>query len=154
MSKSDVSASSPARLAKDTKPVIQIQLEDQLHDASDSIVKVKNVTKFPGIDSSKYKIVGYVDTKSLGNISHHVLTFMIRNKTTKQVEKINIEFLKQPNEKEYTGVVTSIIGDIKNNPFQLEVGKTVKMSSIKENNGTKLTERGFEDWFYRVVLCN
>jgi hypothetical protein len=154
MSKSDVSASSTDRLAKVAEPVIQFQLEDKLHDASDSTVKVKNVTKFPGIDFSKYKIVGYNDTKSYDNISHHVLSFMIRDKKTKKVDKIVMEFLKKPNEEEYTGVVTSVVGDIKNNPFQLEVGKTVKMSSIKENNGTKLKERGFEDWFYTVVLGN
>jgi len=143
MSKSDVSGSSPARLAKMTEndeTIIEFSFEDEIHENSDSHVKVKDTTKMLHYDVTRYKIVGHSETKShKGNTSHVVLTFTIRDKKTKKMEKIDIELLKNKNEDEYTGVVTSIIGDIKNNPFQVEVGKTVKMSSIKENNGSKLT---------------
>ena len=71
---------------------------------------------------------------------------MIRDKKTKKVNKVGMEFLRQPNEKEYIGVVTSVVGDIKNKSFQLEVGKTVKMYQRQNNSKLSAGWKAAEYW--------
>jgi len=113
MSKSDVSGSSKNRLAKDaSENTIEFQLEDELSDNSDAVIKVKKVRKFLGLDPTKYKIIGDHEIKShQGNVSHIKGTFTIRDKKTKKVEQLVVDFVKRSNEKEYTGVVTSVVSD-------------------------------------------
>ena len=113
MSKPDVSTCSSCPLAKHAGAnIIEIEFEDKIPENSDAVIKVKKISKFLGMDLTKYKIVGDNETKShKSNISQHKLTFTLRDKKTKKVEQLVIDFLQQPNEKEFTGIVTSVVSE-------------------------------------------
>lgn len=110
MSKSDVSASPQDKLAKHADAtIVKFTIEDKIPEKNDAVIKIKNVSNFLGIDTTKYKITGHHETKNHTGISHHKLTFTLRNKKTKKVEQLVIDFLKQPNEKKFIGAVTLVI---------------------------------------------
>jgi hypothetical protein len=131
MSKPDVSVSSPAHQAKvSNTTIIEFTIGDKILEKNDAVIKIKNVSKFLEIDPTNYKITGHHEVKSHeGNISHHTLVFTLRDKKTKKLEQIVFEFLKQPNEKQYIGAVTSVTA---------ASTKGSKLGSVKLGRGVTL----------------
>jgi hypothetical protein len=105
MSKSDVSKPR----ASDANNQIVLTFEDALPEKDDGTIKIKKVSEFLGYDVTKLKIVGH--NKSYfhnDDGTHHELTFVIKDKITKVVDKLVIDFVKKPNQKKFKGVVSLV----------------------------------------------
>jgi hypothetical protein len=134
MTKSDVSLVPMPTLAKDTdtKSVV-FSLEDSLPKNSETNIKVRKVTNFLGIDLTQYKIIGQHDTKShKGNALYIKSTFTIKEKKTRKLQQLVADFVKHPKENEYTGVVTSVVGEPTKSTVlsKIKIGTPVKMNKL------------------------
>jgi hypothetical protein len=108
MSKSDVSKPR----ASNPKQQIVLTFEDALpvkKDGtikSDGTIKIKNVSEFLGADITNLKIFGHNTYYAHNNDTHHELTFIIKDKKTKAVDKFVIDFVQKQNQKKFKGVVS------------------------------------------------
>ena len=102
MSKPDVSKP----LASDAKKQIVLTFEDVLPEKNDGTIKIKQVSEFLGYDVTKLKIVGQNVSYVHNDDTHHELTFVVKDKKTKVVDKLVIDFVKKPNQKKFKGVVS------------------------------------------------
>ena len=102
MSKTDVSKP----LASDAKKQIVLAFEDVLPEKNDGTIKIKQVSEFLGYDVTKLKIVGQNVSYVHNDATHHELTFVIKDKKTKVVDKLVIDFVQKPNQKKFKGVVS------------------------------------------------
>jgi hypothetical protein len=102
MSKSDVSKPR----ASDASNQIVLTFEDVLPEKSDATIKIKKVSEFLGYDVTKLKIVGENISYVHNDVTHHELTFVIKDKKTKVVDKLVIDFVQKPNQKKFKGVVS------------------------------------------------
>jgi len=102
MSKSDVSKP----IASDAKKQIVLTFEDVLPEKDDGTIKIKQVSEFLGYDVTKLKIVGHNVSYVHNDATHHELTFVVKDKKTKVVDKLVIDFVQKPNQKKFKGVVS------------------------------------------------
>jgi hypothetical protein len=102
MSKSDVSKPR----ASDASNQIVLTFEDVLPENSDATIKIKKVSEFLGADVTQLKIVGENISYVHNDVTHHELTFVIKDKKTKVVDKLVIDFVQKPNQKKFKGVVS------------------------------------------------
>ena len=104
MSKPDVSKPR----ASDASNQIVLTFEDVLPENSDATIKIKKVSEFLGYDVTKLKIVGQNISYVHNDVTHHELTFVIKDKKTKVVDKLVIDFVQKPNQKKFKGVVSLV----------------------------------------------
>ena len=115
MSKASASCSScPAPVVTAEKPKaakkIVFELDDELSTKSDSIIKIKKIKQLLNKDLKLFTIVGHVQnfTKLSTNVdhSHHKLNFIIQEKKTNKVGRMEIDILLDVNTKQGNGTVT------------------------------------------------
>jgi hypothetical protein len=104
MSKTDVSKPR----ASDANNQIVLTFEDVLPEKDDGTIKIKQVSEFLGADLTKLKIVGQNVSYVHNDATHHELTFVIKDKKTKVVDKLVIDFVQKPNQKKFKGVVSLV----------------------------------------------
>lgn len=102
MSKSDVSKST----ASDPTQQIVLTFEDVLPEKNDGTIKIKKVSEFLGADVKTLKIIGHNTSYAHNDDTHHELTFVIKDKKTKVIDKLVIDFVQKPNQKKFKGVVS------------------------------------------------
>ena len=102
MSKSDVSKP----VASDPTQQIVLTFEDVLPENSDGTIKIKKVSEFLGADIKTLKIIGHNTSYFHNDVTHHELTFVIKDKKTKVIDKLVIDFVQKPNQKKFKGVVS------------------------------------------------
>jgi len=102
MSKSDVSKPR----ASDANNQIVLTFEDALPEKSDGTIKIKQVSEFLGYDVTKLKIIGHNISYAHNDNTLHELTFVIKDKKTKVVDKLVIDFVQKPNQTKFKGVVS------------------------------------------------
>jgi hypothetical protein len=88
------------------KKQIVLTFEDVLPEKDDGTIKIKQVSEFFGTDVTKLKIVGQNVSYVHNDATHHELTFVIKDKKTKVVDKLVIDFVQKPNQKKFKGVVS------------------------------------------------
>jgi len=82
---------------KRVKRKIVLELEDELSINSNTTIIIKKIKRFLDYDLKKYQITGHVDsftnskTDKIG--SHHTLSFFIKEKQSKNVSKLVVDFL-------------------------------------------------------------
>ena len=119
MSKASASCSScPAPAVTVEKPKaaknkIMFELDDELSTKSDGTIKIKKFKKLLNKDLKLFTIVGHVQnfTKLSTNVdhSHHKLTFIIQEKKTNKVGRMEIDILLDVNTKQGNGTVTLFV---------------------------------------------
>jgi hypothetical protein len=88
------------------KKQIVLTFEDVLPEKDDGTIKIKKVSEFLGYDVTKLKIIGHNVSYVHNDNTHHELTFVIKDKKTKVVDKLVIDFVQKPNQKKFKGVVS------------------------------------------------
>jgi hypothetical protein len=82
---------------KRVKRKIVLELEDDLSTNSNTTIIIKKIKKFLDYDLKQYQITGHIDsytnskTDKIG--SHHTLSFFIKEKKSKNVSKLVVDFL-------------------------------------------------------------
>ena len=94
-----VSAEKP----KAAKNKIVLELDDELSTKSDGIIKIKNIKKFSNVDLKQVTIVGHVQNftklSTSPDKSHHKLNFIIQDKKTNEISRMEIDILLDLNTK-------------------------------------------------------